>query len=57
MSLADLRLDADEVGVAGSRTVVRAVAPPPAKSGQVRIEDDGNAAEKIVEYLAEKRLI
>ena len=28
-----------------------------AKSGQVKIEDDGSAAEKIVEYLAEKRLI
>jgi hypothetical protein len=36
---------------------VRDVAPPPAKSDQVRIEDDGNAAERIVEYLAERRLI
>jgi hypothetical protein len=36
---------------------VRGVAPPPAKSDQVRIEDDGNAADKIVEYLAEKRLV
>jgi electron transfer flavoprotein beta subunit len=57
LSLADLGVDAETVGVAGSRTVVRAVAPPPAKSDQVRIEDDGNAAEKIVEYLAEKRLV
>ncbi|HWO81739.1 electron transfer flavoprotein subunit beta/FixA family protein [Gaiella sp.] len=57
VSLADLGVDAETVGVAGSRTVVRAVAPPPAKSDQVRIEDDGNAAEKIVEYLAEKRLV
>jgi hypothetical protein len=36
---------------------VRASAPPPPKSGQVTIEDDGSAAEKIVEYLAEKRLL
>ena len=57
VSLADLGVDAETVGVAGSRTVVRAVAPPPAKSDQVRIEDDGDAAEKIVEYLAEKRLV
>jgi electron transfer flavoprotein beta subunit len=57
VSLTDLGVDADAAGVAGSRTVVRDVAPPPAKSDQVRIEDDGNAAEKIVEYLAEKRLI
>jgi electron transfer flavoprotein beta subunit len=49
--------EGDAGGAAGSRTVVRAVAPPPAKSDQVRIEDDGDAAEKIVEYLAEKRLI
>ena len=56
-SLADLGVEADRVGEAGSRTVVRSSAPPPPKSGQVRIEDDGNAAEKILEYLAEKRLV
>ena len=37
--------------------VVLATTPPPPKSGQVKLEDDGSAAEKIVEYLAEKRLI
>ena len=57
VSLADIGVDADAVGEAGSRTVVRGVAPPPAKSDQVRIEDDGSAAERIVEYLAEKRLV
>jgi electron transfer flavoprotein beta subunit len=57
VSLADLGLDAQSVGDAGSATTVRASAPPPPKSDQVRIEDDGSAAEKIVDYLAEKRLI
>jgi electron transfer flavoprotein beta subunit len=57
LSLADAGLDASRVGEAGSRTSVLAAVPPPPKSGQVRIEDDGSAAEKIVEYLAEKRLI
>ena len=57
VSLADVGVEADRVGTDGSRTTVRSVAPPPAKSGQVRIEDDGSAAEKIVEYLAGKRLI
>ena len=57
VSLADVGIEPDRVGEAGSRTTVRAVAPPPPKSGQVRIEDDGSAAEKIVEYLAEKRLV
>ena len=57
LGLADVGVDADRVGQAGSRTVVLATTPPPPKSGQVKLEDDGTAAEKIVEYLAEKRLI
>ena len=57
VSLAELGVDPGDVGESGSRTTVRAVAPPPAKSDQVRIEDDGSGAEKIVDYLAEKRLI
>jgi hypothetical protein len=36
---------------------VLGLGPPPAKGDQLKIEDDGSAAEKIVEYLAEKRLI
>jgi electron transfer flavoprotein beta subunit len=57
LSLADIGLEPGLVGEAGSRTAVRAVAPPPPKSDQVKIEDDGGAAEKIVEYLVEKRLV
>ena len=57
VALADLGVDPAEVGEAGSRTTVRSVAPPPAKSDQVRIDDDGSAAERIVEYLAARRLI
>ena len=55
-SLTDLGLGADESGEAGSRTRVVAVAPPAPKAGRVRIEDDGTAAEKIVAYLAERKL-
>jgi electron transfer flavoprotein beta subunit len=57
VTLADLGVDPGAAGEAGSRTAVRSVGPPPAKSDQVKLEDDGSAAEKIVEYLAEKRLI
>jgi electron transfer flavoprotein beta subunit len=57
VSLSDIGVEAGLVGVQGSRTIVRSSAPPPPKSGQVKIEDDGDAAEKIVEYLAEKRLV
>ena len=47
-----------ELGVeADSRTSVLALADPPSKGDARRIEDDGNAAQAIVEFLAEKRLI
>jgi electron transfer flavoprotein beta subunit len=57
VTLADVGIEESLVGDAGSGTTVRSSAPPPAKSGQVKIEDDGSAAEKIVEYLAERRLV
>ena len=50
-------VEAERAGEAGSRTTVLALGPPAPRGDQVKIEDDGNAAEKIVEYLAEKRLI
>ena len=56
LSLADLGIGTDESGETGSRTRVVAVAPPAPKAGRVRIEDDGTAAEKIVAYLAERKL-
>jgi electron transfer flavoprotein beta subunit len=57
LSVADLGLDAQEVGEAGSRTEVLALNEPPARGDTVKIEDDGSAAEKIVEFLAEKKLV
>jgi len=51
-------LSAAEVGGAEApKTAVLAVNPPPARGEARRIEDDGSAAEKIVEFLAEKRLV
>jgi electron transfer flavoprotein beta subunit len=43
--------------VVGAGTTVVALNPPPARGESVKIEDDGSAAEKIVEFLAEKRLV
>jgi electron transfer flavoprotein beta subunit len=57
LSLPDLGVEAERAGEAGSRTTVVALAPPAPRGDQVKIEDDGSAAEKIVAYLAEKRLI
>jgi electron transfer flavoprotein beta subunit len=57
LTAADLELSAEEVGEAGSGTEVRALGEPPARGESRRIEDNGNAAEAIVEYLSEKKLI
>jgi electron transfer flavoprotein beta subunit len=57
MSLGDLGLDASQVGEAGSKTTVGALTDPPPRGDSRKIEDDGNAAEQIVEFLAEKRLV
>src|SRR5690348_4790834 len=57
LSLSDLGVSADEAGEAGSRTTVEALNDPPARGDTVKLEDDGSAAEKIVEYLAEKKAI
>jgi len=48
---------ADVGGVADARTTVLELSPPPARGDSRRIEDDGSAAEKIVDFLAEKRLV
>ncbi len=53
----ELGLDASQVGQAGSKTEVLALGDPPARGETVKIEDDGSSAEKIVEFLAEKRLL
>jgi electron transfer flavoprotein beta subunit len=53
----DLGLGPEEIGETGSRTEVYAVGEPPPRGESRRIEDNGNAAEAILEYLAEKKLI
>jgi electron transfer flavoprotein beta subunit len=51
-------LSADDVGGAeAAATTVLALGPPPARGEARKIEDDGSAADKIVEFLAEKRLV
>jgi electron transfer flavoprotein beta subunit len=57
LSLGDVGVEADRAGEGGSETEVYALNDPPPRGDSQRIEDDGSAAEKIVEYLAEKRLV
>jgi electron transfer flavoprotein beta subunit len=54
---ADLGLGPEEIGETGSRTEVYAVGEPPPRGESRRIEDNGDAAEAILEYLAEKKLV
>jgi len=57
VTASDLGVAADEIGESGKRTEVYAVGDPPPRGDSVKIEDDGGAAEKIVEYLVERKLI
>src|SRR5262249_29721060 len=57
VSLADLGVAAGDTGEAGSQTEVLDLSDPPPHGDSLRIEDDGNAAQRIVDFLAERKLI
>ena len=57
LSLAEIGVEPDRAGEAGSRTSVISIAPPPPKGDQIKLEDDGSAAEQLVAWLAEKKLL
>ena len=57
VSLSDLGLDADGAGEGGSKTEVYALNEPPARGDTQKIEDDGTAAQKIVDFLLERKAI
>jgi len=57
VSFADLGVEPSHAGEAGSRTTVIALSEPPPRGDSIKVEDDGNAAEKLVEFLAENKLV
>jgi electron transfer flavoprotein beta subunit len=57
LTASDLGIAADVVGVTGSRTVVLTVGAPPARARAVTLEEDGNTAQAIVDYLVEHDLV
>jgi len=57
LSLQDLSLPSDDVGEGGSKTEVLELKTPPSRGESRKVEDDGNAAQAIVDFLAEKRLL
>ena len=57
LALADLGLSPESAGEQGSYTLVHSVVDPPPRSAARRIEDDGRAAEQILELLLERKLL
>ena len=57
LSLAELGIEAEHAGEQGSRTEVYALGDPPPRGESRKIEDDGDAAQQIVDFLAERRLV
>jgi electron transfer flavoprotein beta subunit len=57
LSLSELSVEPDRVGEQGSRTEVYALNEPPPRGDSKKIDDDGNAAQAILDFLAEKRLV
>jgi electron transfer flavoprotein beta subunit len=56
LTASDLGLAADAVGASGSQTLVLSSGVPPARPGAITVEDDGGAAQAILDYLAEREL-
>jgi electron transfer flavoprotein beta subunit len=57
LALADVGVDAGGAGEAGAKTTVLDLGPPPSRGDTVKIEDDGSAAQKILDYVVERRLL
>jgi electron transfer flavoprotein beta subunit len=57
LSLSDIGVDAGDAGESGSKTEVLGLSEPPSRGDARKIEDDGNAAQAILDFLAEKRLV
>jgi len=57
VTLTDLGIDAEHAGEAGAKTTVLDLGPLPSRGDQVKIEDDGSAAQKILDYVLERRLL
>jgi electron transfer flavoprotein beta subunit len=57
LTLADLGVPAESAGDAAARTTVLDLGLPPSRGDQVRIDDDGSAAQTILDHVLERRLL
>jgi electron transfer flavoprotein beta subunit len=56
-SLADLGISPDEVGLANATSEVLEFAPRPPKGAGVKVTDEGDGAQKLVEFLASQKIV
>ncbi|MDX8030815.1 electron transfer flavoprotein subunit beta/FixA family protein [Lentzea sp. BCCO 10_0856] len=57
LTVADLGIDASEVGLSGAWSQVLEAAPKPPRSAGQRVEDGGDGGQKIAEFLVGQKLI
>ena len=57
LALADLGVEAADVGEAGARTTVLELGSPPSSGDQIKLEDDGSAAQKVLDLVVERKLL
>jgi electron transfer flavoprotein beta subunit len=57
LALADLGVDAGEVGFAGASTAVVEASKRPPRTGGTRVTDEGEGGAKLVEYLASEKFV
>jgi electron transfer flavoprotein beta subunit len=57
LALGDVGVDAGSAGDAGAKTVVLDFGPPPSRGDQIKIEDDGSAAQKVVDLVVQRKLL
>ncbi|GHH45916.1 electron transfer flavoprotein subunit beta/FixA family protein [Lentzea cavernae] len=57
LTVADLGIDASEVGLSGAYTQVQEASPKPPRTAGQRVEDGGDGGSKIAEFLVGQKLI
>jgi electron transfer flavoprotein beta subunit len=57
LTLAQLGIGADEVGLAGAATVVVQAAKRPARQGGTRVADEGDGGVKLVDFLVSEKFV
>jgi len=57
LGIEDLGVERAEAGEAGSLTTVLAIGTPPVRANSIKVEDEGGAAQVIVDFLVDKQLV